>query len=117
MTTPNPANTALRELLIAAADWNGTGEFSTEDKGDSLQRYEDALNALSLAEVLPDPGAVLRSLGWGLVDWAPPVSAPGSSIAGIIADVQNPGLSLAEIATNSAEIIGRHMQAQARGEG
>ena len=59
------ANQALRELLIAAADWRGSTEFSSEDRGDSLARFSAA--AAELADYStppPDPGAVLRSLGW-----------------------------------------------------
>ncbi len=116
------ASTALRELLIAAADWHGSTDFSAEDVGDAGNRFDAALLDLQVCAKrgVPNPGAVLRSLGWGLVDWAPPASegdlcgtARGQWNCvlnrGHAGECLRPNIHItpAEVSTNSPEIVAR----------
>ncbi len=52
-----PADEALRELLIAAADYHG-GE------GQTMQAYDWAVCGLADVGGAPNPSTVLRALGW-----------------------------------------------------
>lgn len=56
------ADTALRELLIAAGEWHGLEHGLA--RATARRSYDAALTRFMVELDIPNPSAVLKSLGW-----------------------------------------------------